>query len=120
MVLAILLEMTSPTRSLRLPRAAAGAVVGCRCRSSLSHTKSIRRAVFLRSCGDAGFDARDVAAQGAQARGLFQLRAGLLQAQIEHLLAQVAALRPAIPAASFLSFLFVDIFFALSPAGDAK
>ena len=41
---------------------------------------------------DAGFNARDVTAQGAQARRLFKLGAGLLQSQIEYLLAPVPAI----------------------------
>jgi hypothetical protein len=47
---------------------------------------------LVAQCRDAGFHAGDVLAQRAQARGLFQLRARLLQAQVEHFLPQVAAL----------------------------
>src|SRR5829696_5754921 len=80
MVLAILLESTSPMRSLRFPRT----------RVVVSVISQLRL-LFARN-GDESFDARDVAAQVAQARGLLQLPAGLLQPQVEHLLAQVPPL----------------------------
>src|ERR1035437_7985170 len=105
MVLAILLEMTSPTRSLRWARpGAGGVVVAGAVGAAASEGLEIVSAIVKKSCrslgscgfpaelGDAGFDASDVAAQGAQAGGLLELGAGLLQTQIENLLPQVAAI----------------------------
>ena len=46
-------------------------------------TVSVNSGRFVAELGNPGFQAGHVAAQGAQAGGLLQLAAGLLQAQIE-------------------------------------
>src|SRR5205814_7742307 len=79
MVLSILSETTRPTRSLRWPR--------WRFVSGIVDSGSLAAQL-----GNSGLDPRDVAAQTAQSRRLFQLGAGLLQPQIKQFLAQVAAL----------------------------
>src|SRR5262245_59249768 len=78
MVLAILLERTSPTRSLRFPRTTT--VV-----SDISKSGGL----LLAQKRHLGFDSGDVPAQVAQARRFFQLPAGLLQSQVESFLAEV-------------------------------
>src|SRR5437016_4646913 len=79
MVLFILSETTSPTRSLRWPR--------CRFVSGIFNSGGLA-AQF----GNSGFNSGDVAAQQPEPRRFFQLGAGLLQAQVKQFLAQVAAL----------------------------
>src|SRR5687767_1634364 len=85
MVLAILLARTSPIRSLRLPRDAVGVAVVV---SDITKSGCL---LLVAQGGYLGLDSCNVPAQVAQARRLLQLPAGLLQAQVKHLLAQVPA-----------------------------
>src|ERR1041384_8101948 len=88
MVLAIFAEMTSPTRSLRLPRLSTlfSTVSGI--------SKFLGRLLrfLVPQFRNFRFDARDVAANRAQASRLLELAARVLQAQVKNFLAQVAAL----------------------------
>ena len=88
MVLAILFEITSPTRSLRLPRGPVRVLV-----SAILEGLGVCVAQLRHS----GLDARNIAAQHSQARRLLQLGAGLLQPQVEQFLAQIAVLRRSVP-----------------------
>src|SRR5437867_4003983 len=84
MVLAILFETTSPTRSLRCAR-------GFWIWVSDIGKWGLLGLARVAQHGELRLDARDVAAQRPQAGRLLQLRARLLQAQVENLLAQIAA-----------------------------
>src|SRR5258706_189386 len=86
MVLVILFERTSPTRSFLWPRATTGAV------AVIVSGIGNQSGRFAAKLAHTGLDARDVPAQGAQAGRLLELAAGLLEAQVENLLPQIAAL----------------------------
>src|ERR1039458_8078153 len=85
MVLAILLEMTLPTRCLRCPRTASVEFIVSAISSRFFWQLRSARAEL----GDARFHPRDVPAQRPQARRFLQLGARLLQTQVEHFMAQV-------------------------------
>jgi len=65
---------------------------------------------FITELRNSGFDAGDVAAEGVKARGLFELGAGLLEAQIENLLAHVAAISKKFGKRLFLNFFALILF----------
>lgn len=65
---------------------------------------------FLAELRNSSFDAGDVAAQSVKARRFFELRAGLLQAQIENLLAQIAAVGEELGKRLFLDFFALILF----------
>jgi hypothetical protein len=60
--------------------------------------------------GKSGFDTSDVAAKSVKARGFFELSTGLLEAQIENLLAQIAAIRHEFGKRLFLNFFALILF----------
>jgi len=64
------------------------------------------------SCGVGtyAFDAGDVAAKSVKARRFFELSAGLLEAEIENLLAHVAAVRHEFGKRLFLDFFALILF----------
>jgi hypothetical protein len=73
---------------------------------------------FFAECGDSGFDAGDVAAKGVKARGFFELSAGLLKAEVENLLAQIAAIRHEFGKRLFLDFFALILFHKLRASRD--
>jgi len=54
--------------------------------------KRVESGRFGMELGETGFEAGNIAAQGAHFGGVLELAAGLLEAQLEKFLAQVAAL----------------------------
>src|SRR6266540_1636134 len=91
MVLSILSETTSPTRSLRWPR--------CRFVSGIFNSGGLS-AQF----GNTGFNSRDIAAQHPEPRRFFQLGTGLLEPQVKQFLAQVAPLGRQLDQCQILQF----------------
>jgi hypothetical protein len=65
---------------------------------------------FFAELGKSGFDTSDVAAKSVKARGFFELSTGLLEAQIENLLAQIAAIRHEFGKRLFLNFFALILF----------
>src|SRR5580765_3827137 len=111
MVLVILLEMTSPTRSLRLPRAAGVAVEGVVASAIQSYLCR-----FFTQHRDPGLDPRDVPPQRAQPRRFFQPRAGLLQTEVKNFLPQIPAVSQQFGQRLFLEIFSLGLFHSRSAA----
>ena len=67
------------------------------------------------------FSTRDVATQRAEAAGLLELRAGLLQPQVKYFLPQIPAVRQQFGRGLFLNFFTLRLFHdGFSPFGAGK